>query len=803
MASIAGLLAFAGVRDREPEPLALRVRGTEVVAAGLRWAQVEVTVGAPSDVTFSVFPPEPGSEPVFQVSRRISDRYVFEWRGRRQDGRAAPDGRYVIEISSRQEHASGRVPVWVRNWPGVGRRPAPPPPTGLSVIAALRNTLTWERSSAPYAASYRIYRAHARRGTYELIGTTAVGAETWTDLPPERGIYWYRVSAVNVKGKEGPPSDPASSDNVHLVQTLGPAGGILEPTTGTVSLEIPPGAVGAPTEFTIDQVETPPPPNVNRILVSRVFDIGPAGTTFQTPATLNLRYDIPSAYPLPSNYPTDTTWAQFWDPATGAWKRLQGGSVHPAISTVRAPIAHLSLWAGASVTVPHGGYSSDTNLCGYCHQVHYAPGDHLFPRPTERETCYQCHNGTGAGTDIQADFGEGAIGSSTRVSTHPVPSARDGVQLACSGCHTPHKLMAEDTKLLRVLVGGSYLYSPPGSPIGNQLCYACHGAASAYPAPFGDHAGFEASIHNTSANVPFPPSGSQIKCLTCHQPHGSDYRRLTTADQEQLCFTCHTQADPNTSGGSNPYLDFNGAANDYITNDGTPVRVYHHPITTAEQAGGSRSVECESCHNSHIVDQNDSGTTSKIADPTSVLSMTSKWIPGWDTTSGYMNRASDVTQYCTKCHTDPSTTQPITAGTSVPYTISLVNDTTVDADGNIHDKFDASIWTNSRHGDPTKDPTKLNYMGCADRGLTGPNCVITCTACHDFHGSTNAYMLRQNIDAPDTTATYTMTGFTALNDATNRLKLQTFCLTCHPERGTGHNAGKLCTQCHYHGSARL
>ncbi len=779
VAATAGLLAFAAVWDGEPEPLGLRVRSTEVVAAGPRWARVEVTVGAPSDVTFSVFPPESGGEPVFQVSRRISDHYVFEWRGRRQDGRAAPDGRYVMEISSHQGRVWGRVRVWVRNAPGVGRRPAPPPPTGLSVIAALQNTLTWERSSAHYAVSYRIYRADTRQGTYELIGTTAVGAETWTDVPPERSIYWYRVSAVNVKGKEGPPSDPASSDNVHLVQTVGPDGGILEPTTGTVSLEIPPGAIGSPTNFTIDQVETPPPPNVNRILVSRVFDIGPAGTTFQAPATLTLRYDIPSEYPLPSNYPTDTTWAQFWDPAAGAWKRLQGGLVHPATSTVRAPVPHLSLWAGASVTVPHGGYSSDTNLCGFCHQVHYAPGDHLFPRPTERETCYQCHNGTGAGTDIQADFGEGTIGSSTRVSTHPVPSARDGVQLACSDCHTPHKLMAEDTKLLRALVGGSYVYSPPSSPIGNQLCYACHGAGSTLPAPFGDHSGYESSIHNTDGDIPMPSSGSQIKCLACHASHGSDYTRLTTADQEQLCFGCHTQADPNSSGGTNPAYAFGAAANDYITSDGTPVRLFHHPITSAEQDGGRRVVECASCHNPHLVDRTDSSSSSKIADPADTIS---KWLVTWDPASADMTRG-DISDWCVTCHVGPSTTQPITAGAGVPYTIGMLNDTSLDADGNVHDKFTVTEWWNdARHG--PSQPANL-----------------ACTACHDFHGSSNAYMLKESVVSPDGAQTSTVTGFTGLT--ADWPKLQTFCLTCHPSRGTSHGARKLCTQCHYHTSGRL
>jgi hypothetical protein len=64
-------------------------------------------------------------------------------------------------------------------------------------------------------------------------------------------------------------------------------------------------------------------------------------------------------------------------------------------------------------------------------------------------------------------------------------------------------------------------------------------------------------------------------------------------------------------------------------------------------------------------------------------------------------------------------------------------------------------------------------------------------------------MLRENIDAPDTGATATITGFTALDTATDREKLQTFCLTCHPEQTTDHYAAQLCTTCHYHGSGKL
>lgn len=81
--------------------------------------------------------------------------------------------------------------------------------------------------------------------------------------------------------------------------------------------------------------------------------------------------------------------------------------------------------------------------------------------------------------------------------------------------------------------------------------------------------------------------------------------------------------------------------------------------------------------------------------------------------------------------------------------------------------------------------------------------TLTCTACHDFHGSTNAAMLRETIDAWDSTATGTVTGFEALNTPADIQKLQGMCLTCHPSRGTNHGSNQLCTRCHFHSSGRL
>ena len=415
-------------------------------------------------------------------------------------------------------------------------RREPVSPSRVVVVAGAQNSITWQRDPTG-RTTYRVYRASDEAGTYELLGSTS--STSFLDEPAEKGIYWYRVT---IAGEGGPWSQPVSSDRVRMSEVVGPAGGTLEPTTGTVRLDIPAGAVEAPTAFRIDQLPTPPSSGPGRQLVTRTFEIGPSGTEFRTPATLTLAYELPAGYG-PQSASNGTLDAQFWRPDAERWAQLAGGVVDTSTSTITARIPHLSLWAAASFEVPHGGYSSATDLCKTCHSVHLAESESgLLNDAIERELCYSCHDGTGASTDVRTDFGESSIGNTTKVSFHPVPQALGGVQLVCSDCHTSHKPLAEDTGLLAIQVGVDadglpiYRYSPPGTPIGNAFCYGCHGPTSTLPAPLGDFTMFDASPHNSIAT---PGDPAQIKCLACHQQHASDFPSLLRSDPATLCGTCH------------------------------------------------------------------------------------------------------------------------------------------------------------------------------------------------------------------------------------------------------------------------
>jgi predicted CXXCH cytochrome family protein len=423
-------------------------------------------------------------------------------------------------------------------------------------------------------------------------------------------------------------------------------------------------------------------------------------------------------------------------------------------------------------TNPHGAYGSDTRSCELCHDPHDAQGPKLNVFTSERETCYLCHDGGVATTDIRTEFGETELGISTRVSSHPVAAERDGIRLACSDCHAPHQDPAQVTQLLAVRDGETVLYSSPGNPIGNAFCYACHGATSELPGAFGDHTGFETSAHGTDADVAAPNADNGIRCLACHEAHAADHRLLTTGDQEELCYSCHSLTTPNTSGGSNPEQAFTATPNDTSVADGDPIRIYHHPIAQGEQDGASRLAECASCHNPHLADASSAGADSKLADPTDTRSpFEVSWL------DEDMNRGN-IALFCTKCHVSPDATSPIPSGPGVPYAIRLVDDAASDADGTPHDQFSQAGWETAAHTN------------------------LACTACHDPHGSSNAWMLRETVVGLDGSTSSTMTGFGALA-SDDWGAFEAMCVTCHADGlGPTHPAiveGELCTTCHSHG----
>ncbi|MBD3348853.1 MAG: hypothetical protein GF400_06615 [Candidatus Eisenbacteria bacterium] len=89
----------------------------------------------------------------------------------------------------------------------------------------------------------------------------------------------------NPAGTNGSPS--------HAEGTVGAAGGTVE-IDDEIALDIPAGALGGDTSFTIDENTSPTPPDPPNGFVSSAYTIEPSGTQFGADATVTIDYD-PSA----------------------------------------------------------------------------------------------------------------------------------------------------------------------------------------------------------------------------------------------------------------------------------------------------------------------------------------------------------------------------------------------------------------------------------------------------------------------------------------------------------------------------
>lgn len=768
--------------------------------ASRRWVEVTVRVREPGPVTFTITPAATAS-PLLTWRHRVDGVFRFRWRGRTLEGGAVPLGDYRLEISG--AGVDRAVPVRVTSVEGTAAAQPPAAPAPPRVVVAETNRLAWDEASAGDVLFYRVYRAESPGGAFRQVGVTSV--PEFRDRPEHPGTFWYRVAAVAVGGVEGPPSNEAPADRVSMAKVVGSEGGSLAPATGSIRLEIPPGALLGPTIITIDQVASPPGAGVNRVLASPAFELGPSGLTFVTPARLVLSYRPPDGHVLPTSYPADTTTVDFWDEPADSWQSLPGPTV--GASTVDVALPHFSLLVAASLTDPHGGYSSASAACGYCHQSHRAPGPHLFARATEKETCYQCHDGTGATADIRSAFGEEAIGSSTLSSFHPVPQSRNGYVLACTDCHTPHNLAADFPALLhtgRSTESASWQYNATSTPLGNSFCWSCH--TDTAPAPVANFPGqlgpggtqapgrYDGGVHQLLLDAATYPAMAATgnQCVLCHDPHGSSGPSLSR--QEDTCYGCHNADTPNTNP-DEPFVAteihyaFTAAANVYAPSGSTRLTLYHHPVGDADQADG-RKVECASCHNAHLADRDASGTTkTKVIDPADT---TTEFFLQWSSANnwdGPMDGAPSTPPdlFCLRCHVDRSTTAPISKSGTVAYDVRLIDD------GAAHDSFDAAALTADEH-------TSKLY----------------CTACHDPHGSSNAFLLKE-YPRPfrGGAGPGPITGIPNLSGSwptADWYRIYDFCTTCHDGDGardpaTHHSAhedgtlgpGTPCTQCHRHG----
>ena len=89
----------------------------------------------------------------------------------------------------------------------------PAAPQGLrGIVSAGRVELVWEPNSEIDLQGYNVYRSGALEGTFQKISASPAVVNSWSDAPPARGPFFYRVTGVDRKGNESARSAPVGVD---------------------------------------------------------------------------------------------------------------------------------------------------------------------------------------------------------------------------------------------------------------------------------------------------------------------------------------------------------------------------------------------------------------------------------------------------------------------------------------------------------------------------------------------------------------------------------------------------------------
>jgi len=133
-----------------------------------------------------------------------------------------------------------------------------------------------------------------------------------------------------------------------------------------------------------------------------------------------------------------------------------------------------------------------------CHTPHAADMPGLVIG-NGRDICLSCHKSIQA--TIQKSF-----------SIHP----KTGAAGRCTACHTPHQ--SDEPHLLKAAK--------------NAVCQSCHKTHSQFGHPMG-------------TGVIDPRDGTEVSCLSCHLPHGSQQQFMLIANPKRdLCVMCHPSEGP-------------------------------------------------------------------------------------------------------------------------------------------------------------------------------------------------------------------------------------------------------------------
>jgi predicted CXXCH cytochrome family protein len=285
-------------------------------------------------------------------------------------------------------------------------------------------------------------------------------------------------------------------------------------------------------------------------------------------------------------------------------------------------------WTGEG---PHGYYNTNTTKCRMCHTIHKAPAASimLLPRATIKDSCFTCHDGTGAVGVYSAITVRGySVGSSHSIDvTKSVPGGSQPLNtvLGCDSCHTPHRATQIEPYLgdnekafyhgfgyvsnraLRDDVGGHArgTYTKYGA----DWCAGCHdertdwGAMHNHPVEASTTPGY--FYYDNVAVVTAADQTTTVLDRLGYSNFGyimPEPRTPEQAGHAPICQQCHE--DPRNPGVPGAAVPFESSLKDYGTSPRpvNPVFLsFPHETTSTNLLSGNGDGLCLRCHDADML----------------------------------------------------------------------------------------------------------------------------------------------------------------------------------------------------------
>jgi predicted CXXCH cytochrome family protein len=228
--------------------------------------------------------------------------------------------------------------------------------------------------------------------------------------------------------------------------------------------------------------------------------------------------------------------------------------------------------------------------CAGCHRVHTAKTD-MLTKDTQPQLCYTCHStsGTGADTDVVAGVSRGAT-----------PGALRGGGFEYALIDSGH---AESTKVVPAAATNKVPALDPTvagtAPVATTSSHSVTGAdATAWG---------QGAVGTAAAGATI-----QLRCGSCHDPHGNGNYRILRPLPEQ------GTASPGTA---NPIVPFTGVIQDETVKTYTTANYWNVADTTVDPAApapkvsfiGNISQWCSQCHTRYLATRDSTGATTTVA----------------------------------------------------------------------------------------------------------------------------------------------------------------------------------------------